>query len=84
MHLSETLAEIDTRYPNLADYIAKIPDNSFSEFNVMGAVAERYLGDQYHIQSTETEPLPTKYCEQYWSWGGMTNELKEALQCVCK
>lgn len=84
MHLAETLGYIETYYPNLVNRVRRIKDNSFSEFNVMGAIAEKYLADQYHIQCTETKPLPPKYCEQYWSWGGMSKELKESLECVCE
>jgi hypothetical protein len=84
MHLKETLTCIGIQYPNLIDQAVRIRDNSFSEFNIMGAIAEKYLADRYVFSDTETEPLPPKYCEQYWSWGGMSNELKETLECVCK
>ena len=84
MHAAETLVYIEAHYPHLMNKARRIRDNSFSEFNIMGAIAERFLPHLYHIQSTETEPLPPKYCEQYWSWGGMSNELKESLECVCK
>jgi hypothetical protein len=84
MHLAETLACIEAQYPHLMDKARRIRDNSFSEFNIMGAIAEKYLADHYVFSDTESEPLPPKYCEQYWSWGGMSNELKETLECVCK
>ena len=79
MHDAKTLREIESRYPKLIRDILKIRDNSLSEFNIMGAVAAKFLPELYHFQCTETEPLPPNYCEQYWSWGGMTNELKETL-----
>jgi hypothetical protein len=84
MHAVETLAYIETHHPQMIEKAIRIRDNSFSEFNAIGAIAERFLPDLYHIQSTETEPLPAKHCEQYWSWGGMSDSLKRALQCTCE
>jgi hypothetical protein len=84
MHLKDTLIYIGIQYPNLINEAVRLRDNSFSEFNIMGAIAEKYFADRYVFSDTETEPLPPKCCEQYWSWGGISNELKETLECVCK
>lgn len=81
IHLRSTLVAIDNAYPDLAEYIRKA--DCFSEFNFIGAYANRFLADNYHIQDTECGPLPRKVAEQYWSWGGISDELREHLKCTC-
>lgn len=84
LHDVRTLVEIETRYPRMIDHIRSIRGNGFSEFNVIGAVAERYLSHLYHIQDTEAEPLPPAVCEQSWSWGGISDEKREHMKWVCR
>lgn len=84
LHDVRTLLEVETRYPRMIDHIRSIHGNGFSEFNALGAVAERYLSDLYHIQDTETEPLPPIVCEQSWSWGGISDEKREHMEWVCR
>jgi hypothetical protein len=83
IHTRDTLQTLNSTYPDLVKHCLSITDNSFSEFNVIGAIAEKYHADQYYIQDTEVEALPKKFVEQYWSWGGLTKEIEENLKCVC-
>lgn len=80
----ETLETLHSAYPEIIQYCERISGNNLSEFNILGAIADKYHPELYHIQNTETELLPKKYAEQYWSWGGMTLELKDHLECVCR
>jgi hypothetical protein len=51
-------------------FAAEVGD--LSEFNVMGAVADRYFADRFDIR-TEGEPnwVKTQFLHQYWSHGGL-------------
>jgi hypothetical protein len=59
----------------LRNYLSSVPHRAFSEFNAIGAYAEKYLADQYHFQDTETGDLPKNKVRQFWSWGGLTDEV---------
>lgn len=84
MHSFMLLEEIGAMYPSLPSHICSINGNAFSEFNVMGAVADRYLPDLYHIQDTEADPLQESVCEQSWSWGGISEEKRRHMEWVCE
>jgi hypothetical protein len=51
----------------------------FSEFNVIGAFAHRYREEEYIFLNTDHQaPTPSKV-RQFWSWGGITPEVKAQL-----
>lgn len=82
MFLRETLLCIDKKYPNLADYCCKVPNKQFSEFNFIGAFANQFHPQKYSIMNTEKVPLPQKYAEQYWSWGGLNDDLRSTMEAI--
>lgn len=41
-----------------------------SEFNLIGAFAERYMPEEFHWLDTSKDPLPPLKVKQGWSWGG--------------
>lgn len=89
LYRSDTLKEFRAYMKQLhgkevGEYINKQPDRAFSEFNAIGAFADKFEHDKYYFQDTETEPLPPLYVRQFWSWGGITNEVLEELNNILK
>lgn len=48
-----------------------INGRKLSEFNLLGAYADRFMGEQFHWINTATDPLPPLTVKQAWSWGGI-------------
>lgn len=67
----------------LMDYIQKQPNRQFSEFNVVGAYADKFERGKYDFQDTD-DGLPTLYVRQFWSWGGITNEVLTEINEILK
>lgn len=68
----------------LEQYIRSQPHRAFSEFNVIGAFAEKgYVpfdrNELYAFVDTESIDMPPCAVDQMWSWGGLTNEVKIKL-----
>lgn len=61
-------------------YITSQPHREFSEYNVIGAYIHKFCAEKYYVLNTSTEALPEKFCEQFWSWGGITPEVREQLE----
>lgn len=59
------------------------PFRTLSEFNLLGAYAEKYQSDLYQFIDTESVELPKARVRQFWSWGGITDadkvEINEIL-----
>lgn len=66
----------------LREYLSNINHRAFSEFNAIGALAEKYYPDQYVFIDTETVEMPPIKVVQFWSWGGVTNEIKRQLDKI--
>lgn len=64
----------------ISDYIIEQPNRGFSEFNAIGAIADKLQQDKYYFQDTETEPLPPLYVRQFFSWGGITKEVLAEIE----
>jgi len=58
----------------LRHYLKLCPHRAFSEFNVLGAYAEKFEADKYHFIDTETVHMPKNKVDQMWSWSGLTAE----------
>ncbi len=71
---SDTLSGIRDAYPEMQAQLRKLKNGRFSEFNVMGAFAERYQSDKYFIIDTE-EWSPPEFIRQFYSWGGLTDDV---------
>lgn len=48
-----------------------IQNRRISEFNILGAYAERFMPEEFHWVNTESDPLPGAVARQAWSWGGL-------------
>lgn len=79
MYNRSTLQNIEKNFPHIYDYIMKAEGRQFSEFNFIGQYIERNEAGEYEIINT-ADYVPPKYAEQYWSWGGMTNELENQIK----
>ena len=78
-----TLNLIQILYPDIELYCCSVPNKEFSEFNVIGAIAEQHRAELYNILDTTIDPLPEKVAEQRWSWGGLTPEIRKELELLC-
>lgn len=56
---------------SLRDYLKIQPHRAFSEFNVMGAYAERFEADKYAFIDTDSVTMPRNKVHQFWSWSGL-------------
>lgn len=73
-----TLTGLETY--NIKEYARKLTDNSLSEFNLMGAYAEKHHPELYYFVDTEKNDLPPLYCHQFWSWGGISKEIRSRIE----
>jgi hypothetical protein len=59
----------------LGDWFYKI--RRLSEFNLLGAYADRFMAEEFHWIDTSKEPVPPPVVKQGWSWGGFAAMKKE-------
>lgn len=84
VHHRNVLFNLEYNYPNLINNLRKKKDRRFSEFNVLGAFAHLYHKELYHwYEITDTTPPPPPVAKQFWSWGGITPEIRKELECIC-
>jgi hypothetical protein len=66
------------------ELVRSIDNREFSEFNIIGAISEKYYSDLIEWQDThDQKPLPEPCVIQYWSWGGIDDkeeEIKKILE----
>lgn len=74
----ETLLNISGIFPTLPMYISRQKNRAFSEFNFIGQFIELYETHKYNLLDTNNG-LPEEYCKQFWSWGGLTQEVKNEI-----
>lgn len=79
MYRSESLKNLRAAYPDLESHLRSMKDRSFSEFNVLGAFIDRFESDKYFVTDTE-EWAPESVAKQYWSWGGISREIKREIE----
>jgi hypothetical protein len=77
MHAERSLAVEQQCSP--AQYLSQQPQGAFSEFNFIGANVEAFEADRYTIIDTESIDMPPNKVRQFWSWGGITNEVRQQL-----
>lgn len=77
LHHKDTLRVVDG-HGLFNKYIAR-KNIELSEFNIIGTIAEHILPHLYTLKDTikglPQYPLP----KQYWSWGGITSNIREEL-----
>ena len=64
------------------EWFPKIEGRRLSEFNILGAYAERFMPEEFHWIDTSKEDLPPLVARQGWSWGGLDavrNEWKQLM-----
>lgn len=76
-NLQEYFYKVHNKTPE--QYVNTISDKSFSEFNLVGAYADRFETGKYNIIDTATATLPALKAKQYWSWGSITPEIQEEI-----
>jgi len=75
-HSVEMLRQLEGTYPHLRKRAESLVEGDlFSEFNLMGAFADRFCPELYHFSE---DPHPY-ICEQFWSWGGITDDVRARL-----
>lgn len=57
-----------------------IEQKSFSEFNVLGTYAMVMAPHAFTFMDTTLNPLPPLIARQYWSWGGLTDAVKQEME----
>lgn len=78
-----TVEAFRTWQPQLIPTLYRKTDEAFSEFNAIGAYAERFESRNYSIRDTDNY-LPPIQLLQFWSWGGLTNEIRLQIEDVLK
>ena len=63
----------------LAEYVLHQPPRGFSEFNVLGAVAFARHRSRFSWVAAADGP---ELCNWYWSWGGLTPELRVEIERI--
>jgi hypothetical protein len=66
----------------VSDYIRRQPYREFSEFNALGAVAWLLHGDKFQFIDTTKGTMPEPFARQFYSWGGLTDEVKAEIQQI--
>lgn len=75
LYLCSTLRNLASTYPHLEAEVIAAVNRVFSEFNVIGAYAEKFESDKYNFLDTATNKIPEEVVMQNWSWGGLTEEV---------
>jgi len=66
----------------LGDYVRKQPYREFSEFNALGAYAFQFNHSLFHWVDTTQAQLPEPFARQFYSWGGLTEQVKAEIQTI--
>jgi hypothetical protein len=64
---------------NVERYVISKSGNDFSEFNLLGAYMERHEAEKYIFYDTTVAPITPPVARQFWSWGGITEEVQKEL-----
>lgn len=70
--------ELKRIHGDLKNYI--LNSNGFSEFNALGAYAHIYQPERYKFINTSTDTWKELPVKQYWSWGGISENIQEELE----
>jgi hypothetical protein len=83
MYLSSSLSNFKLKYPHIESHLKGLTTRRFSEFNVLGAYIDKYESDKYFVTDTE-EWMTESVARQFWSWGGITSEVKTDIDSYLK
>jgi hypothetical protein len=76
---SSTLASFRQMIPRLESHLRSLRFHEFSEFNAIGAFIEKREPEKYCITDTSVW-MHTAVAEQFWSWGGLTEEINSKIE----
>ena len=71
------------RRDTLKNLFIRLPiteDNVISEFNVIGIYCDKYEHDKYTILEAGVDKIPDNKVRQFWSWGGLSDDIKSELE----
>lgn len=68
-----------THGKTMKDILNEVKAREFSECNVLGAVGEKFFADKLDFRDITRDELPPRPCACYWSWGGITPEIKARI-----
>lgn len=77
-HISETQGK------SFEEFIRDIPGGRLSEFNALGAIADKLKPEMIEWLDTTGIELPELFVLQHWSHGGLTPEIKEQMEGILK
>ncbi len=66
----------------ISEYIKNQPYREFSEFNALGAFAYEKYRDKFAWVNTEEVRMPPAVVRQFFSWGGITEEVKSEIDTI--
>jgi len=78
-----TIMEIDGNY-DIEDTIMNKFSDRFSEFNSIGAWIFYNDSKKYKLTNTDNWPYSTPIARQFWSWGGLTDDIKKEIEEILK
>jgi len=67
---------------SLGEYIARQPNREFSEWNAIGAWAFYYAPHFFSFWNTEEKGVPEPFVRQFWSWSGVTPEVRMEMEKI--
>lgn len=70
----------NTHGKTFEEFIGEIPGRHFSEFNVLGAIADHLNVDSIRWLNTTVDDIPDVFIKQFWSWGGLTDEISKQIE----
>lgn len=88
MYRSETIADL-REYMGLIhgvtmeQYVVSQPFKEFSEFNTLGAFADFFCPEKYEFKNTD-DGVEENCLIQHYSWGGLTDEIREKIEGYLK
>ncbi len=69
---------------SLADYITSQPARGFSEYNAFGAFAFYFHRDKFEWSERSVWTPDESICRWFWSWGGISPEVREELDALLR
>lgn len=81
MYHRDTLKKFRDRFPNLLSKLNVMQTRDFSEFNAVGAFIDKEDPEGYDIVDTK-DWIPEAVARQFWSWGGISPEIKEEIERI--
>lgn len=65
---------------DMTDYVMQQPALEFSEYNCLGFYAWLYQREHFHWFDTSIDGVPKWPWAQRWSWGGLTQEIRNEIE----